>query len=184
MKDHGTVKRYTLEEFNTNIINVGDELVTEDYDGKAIFQVAEIRKNYIYMIRKFLLEDDKPMRTETFDLMEWLNDKYLSTLPQELRDWIVSRKGNHIFLPKEVEVFGEPRWSSEDEKGKQWELFKKSKQRIRLRGGKEGNACFWWECSPCVSSSADFCGVNTSGDANLGNASAAFGVAPCFRIPR
>lgn len=184
MKDHGTVKRYTLEEFNTNIINVGDELVTEDYDGKAIFQVAEIRKNHIYLIRKFLLEDDKPMKTDSFDLMEWLNDTYLRSLPQELRDWIVSRKDNHIFLPKEIEVFGDYRWSSEGEKGKQWELFKKTKQRIRLRGDKEGYACSWWECSPYVSGSTYFCFVATSGAANANDASFAYGVAPCFRIPR
>lgn len=157
MKGKGTIYRYyDLEDFEAEIkkdeIWVGDELVTEDIDGKAIFQVADVRKKYVYMIRKFALADERPMD----GLPEWLNREYYDSLPAGLRAMISPRKGEDVFLPKEVEVFGEHHYSPEAEKGRQWELFKKRKQRIRLFQNKYGKPAYWWESSPFVSTSTHF----------------------------
>ena len=184
-----TITRYhSLEQFldfiKQDSIFVGDELVTEDTDGKAIFQVADVRKKSIIMVRKFCLADDKRMKTDSFDLMSWLQSDYLITLPEDLRKHIKRREGLSIFLPREVEVFGDYIYSNDIEKGKQWAIFKKTKQRIRLRSDKEGSACAWWESSPGVSDSTAFCVVSSDGSANYSGASGAFGVLPCFKIER
>ena len=57
----------------------------------------------------------------------------------------------------------------------QFAYYATAANRIKSIGGA---ACIWWECSPNVSNSTNFCNVNTSGAANNNNASNANGVAP------
>ena len=177
-------RRYTLDEFIAAMegdeLRVSDELITEDIDGKAIFQVADIRKKYIYMIRKFCLEEEQTHD----DLRGYLNTEYVNSLDGELVCRMKKRDGDYVFVPREIEVFGEYKYSDPNEKGKQWELFKKTKERIRLHKNKEGCAFWWWESSPYVSNSTAFCAVVSSGSADYTNASNSYGVAPCFRISR
>ena len=101
--------KYTLEEFKTQIkastLKVGDKLITEDIAGKAIFEVAEIRKKNIYMVRKYCLPRDYD-KTHN-DLDDFLNGDYLDSLPKELRDIMGKRKGSRIFVPWFNEVFGD-----------------------------------------------------------------------------
>lgn len=187
MKLEGKFK-YTLEEFKAqakaSTLKVGDRLITEDIDGKAIFEVAEIRKKYIYMVRRYCLPDDYDQTHD--DLMDFLNNDYLDTLPQELKDIMEKRKGSRIFVPWFKEVFGEREdcgWADQS-KGKQWKLFKKGYGRIRLNASKRGCSRWYWLASPNVSDSANFCLVSTSGVPNYGNASYSHGVLPCFKINR
>ena len=187
MKLQGKIK-YTLDEFKAqakaSTLKVGDRLITEDIDGKAIFEVAEIRKKYIYMIRRYCLPDDYDQTHD--DLMDFLNNDYLDTLPQELKDIMGKRKGSRIFVPWFKEVFGEREdcgWADQS-KGKQWKLFKKGYGRIRLNASKRGCSRWYWLASPYISNSTAFCIVTTSGAPAYGNAGISYGVLPCFKINR
>ena len=187
MKLQGKIK-YTLDEFKAQVkastLKVGDRLITEDIDGRAIFEVAEIRKKYIYMVRRYCLPDDYDQTHD--DLMDFLNNDYLDTLPQELKDIMGKRKGSRIFVPWFKEVFGEREdcgWADQS-KGKQWKLFKKGYGRIRLNASKRGCSRWYWLASPHISHSTAFCIVNTSGAPGYDYASYSIGVLPCFRINR
>ena len=187
MKLQGKIK-YTLDEFKAQVkastLKVGDRLITEDIAGKAVFEVAEIRKKYVYMVRRYCLPDDYDQTHD--DLMDFLNNDYLDTLPQELKDIMGKRKGSRIFVPWFKEVFGEREdcgWADQS-KGKQWKLFKKGYGRIRLNTSKRGCSRWYWLASPYISSSSNFCDVSTSGAPRSNSASISYGVLPCFRINR
>ena len=180
--------KYTLEEFKTQIkastLKVGDKLITEDIAGKAIFEVAEIRKKNIYMVRKYCLPRDYD-KTHN-DLDDFLNGEYLDSLPKELRDIMGKRKGSRIFVPWFNEVFGDEEdcdWADKS-KGKQWKIFEKTIKKIRLDGEKYGYARWYWLASPYISNSTHFCYVNTSGAAGHNYAGISYGVLPCFKINR
>lgn len=180
--------KYTLEEFKTQIkastLKVGDKLITEDIAGKAIFEVAEIRKKNIYMVRKYCLPRDYD-KTHN-DLDDFLNGEYLDSLPKELKDIMGKRKGSRIFVPWFNEVFGDVEdcdWADKS-KGKQWKIFEKTIKKIRLDGEKYGYARWYWLASPYIGTSAGFCSVTTSGAADYNGASNSSGVLPCFKINR
>ena len=179
--------KYNLEEFKTQIkastLKVGDKLVTEDIAGEAIFEVAEIRKKYIYMVRKYCLPDEYDKNH--YELDEFLNSEYLDTLSEDLKAIMGKRKGSRIFVPYFMEVFGDLEDSSwaDKSKGKQWKIFKKTKGKIRLNGGKCERARWYWLASP-IGNSTRFCHVAASGAASYYRASASFGVLPCFKINR
>ena len=44
-------------------IRVEDELITKDTDGEAVYVVADISEDRISFVRKFVLEDSRPMTT-------------------------------------------------------------------------------------------------------------------------
>lgn len=158
-------------------LKVGDMYLTKDSEGEALFEIADIRKKKIILCRKYLL-NDRPMN----GLMEYLNGEYYNSLEGELKEAIVERKGQKIFLPREVEVFGDYIYSEDTEKGKQWELFKNVKKRIKCHYKDDERSDCWWLSSPYVSVATAFCLVNTSGAAGSYYASNSFGVAPCFLI--
>ena len=187
MQLNGKMK-YTIEEFKVqakaSTLKVGDRLITEDIVGKAVFEVAEIRKKYIYMVRRYCLPDDYDQTHD--DLMDFLNNEYLDTLPQDLKNIMGKRKGSRIFVPWFKEVFGEREdcgWADQS-KGKQWKLFKKGYGRIRLNASKRVCSSWYWFASPNVSDSNGFCYVNTSGAPYASGASTSFGVLPCFKVNR
>lgn len=175
MKLQGKIK-YTLDEFKAQVkastLKVGDRLITEDIAGKAVFEVAEIRKKYIYMVRRYCLPDKYDQTHD--DLMDFLNNEYLDTLPQDLKNIMGKREGSRIFVPWFNEVFGEREdcsWADKS-KGKQWSLFRKGYGRIRLDGDKHGCSRWYWLASPYVSiGSTNFCNVNASGAPNANYAS-------------
>ena len=156
---------------------VGDMYLTKDSEGEALFEIADIRKKKIFLCRKYLLKD-RPMN----GLMEYLNGEYYNSLEGELKEAIVERKGQKIFLPREVEVFGDYIYSEDTEKGKQWELFKNVKKRIKCHSKDDERSDWWWLSSPSVGNAADFCVVDASGAAGDYAASGSVGVAPCFLI--
>ena len=187
MKLQGKIK-YTLDEIKAQVkastLKVGDRLVTEDIAGKAIFEVAEIRKKNIYMVRRYCLPDKYDQTHD--DLMDFLNNEYLDTLPQDLKSIMGKREGSRIFVPWFNEVFGEREecsWADKS-KGKQWSLFRKGYGRIRLDGDKHGCSRWYWLASPRIGGSAGFCVVGTSGAPYNSYASLSNGVLPCFKINR
>ena len=81
---------------NEGAIRVEDELITKDKDGEAIFVVADIRDGWITFVRKFVLQDDKPMKRKDFDLIQWLNSDYMETLDKDLKAIMVAPDGQQL----------------------------------------------------------------------------------------
>ena len=178
-------QQYELE---LSELKVGDEIWIFDIADEAVFKVVHISKKYVYFMRKYALPTDlrHPVNEKTTnkggfresDLYQWLNNEYRDSLTENIR-----KICGEIFLPKECQIFGEHIYSDEVEKGKQWDFFKKPKNRIRVYQDtlKPAN---WWEASAYVSNSTHFCIVYTDGSADSGYASYSFGLVPCFRILR
>ena len=162
-------------------LKAGDQFLTKDIDGEALFDIADVRKKKIILCRKYLLKNCAGMGTEG-ELLTWLDEDYYSSLPKEVQDNMKSRGDSMIFLPREVEVFGEHIYSDEAEKGRQWELFKNVKKRIKCHSKGDERSDWYWLSSPNVSNSTAFCSVGTSGAASNYGASNSNGVAPCFII--
>jgi len=178
-------QQYELE---LSELKVGDEIWIFDIADEAVFKVVHISKKYVYFMRKYALPTDlrHPVNEKTTnkggfresDLYQWLNNEYRDSLTENIR-----KICGEIFLPKECQIFGEHIYSDEVEKGKQWDFFKKPKNRIRVYQDtlKPAN---WWEASAHVGNSTHFCIVYTDGSADSGYASYSFGLVPCFRILR
>lgn len=186
MKLQGKMK-YTLEEFKAqakaSTLKVGDRLVTEDIAGKAIFEIGDIRKKNIYMVRRYCLPNEYDKNHKELDA--FLNGEYLNSLPEDLKKLMGKREDKKIFVPREIEVFGDKHpYSPIDEKGKQWDIFKKGYGRIRLDGDKHGYSRWYWLASPYISNSPGFCGVGASGAPGANAASTSNGVLPCFKLNR
>ena len=78
-----------------------------------------------------------------------------------------------LFLLSEVEIFGSTSYSAAGE-GTQYDYYKAGNSKVKKL---VGSAAYWWERSPVAGFSTRFCLVNSGGDASIGSASAAFGVA-------
>ena len=78
-----------------------------------------------------------------------------------------------LFLLSEVEIFGSTSYSAAGE-GTQYDYYKAGNSKVKKL---VGSAAYWWERSPYASNSAHFCLVGSGGDASLGGASRAYGVA-------
>jgi len=154
-------------------IRVEDELITKDKDGTAIFVVADIRDGWITFVRKFVLQDDKPMKRKDFDLIQWLNSDYMETLDKDLKAIMVAPDGQQLMdLPREMEVFGKNEYGVKEE-GSRWEYFKKLNNRICGTGDDAEYSEWWWMNTPHRASAADFCHCNDYGDADYYGASRA-----------
>ncbi len=95
--------------------------------------------------------------------------------------------GNKLALRSEVEIFGTTTYSAAGE-GSQIPYYTTSANWGKKRGH-SGSANYWWERSPRVSNTTNFCGVHSGGTSTHGaysyNASMANGVAPfgCIGVP-
>jgi len=160
-------------------IRVEDKLITKDKDGAAIFVVADIRDGWITFVRKFVLQDDKPMKRKDFDLIQWLNSDYMETLDKDLKAIMVAPDGQQLMdLPREMEVFGKNEYGVKEE-GSRWEYFKKLNNRICGTGDDAEYSEWWWMNTPHRASAAYFCHCSYIGDADCIFASdAAIGVRP------
>ena len=138
-------------------IRVEDEIITKDKDGTAIFVVADIRDGWITFVRKFVLQDDKPMKRKDFDLIQWLNSDYMETLDADLKAMMIAPEGQQLIdLPREIDVFGENRYGVHEE-GSRWEYFKKLNNRICGTGDDAEYSEWWWLNTPHRASAAYFC---------------------------
>ena len=128
-----------------------------------------------------------------------LNNVVYDLLPQAVKDAIVEKThkssaggqsttlvehSDKLWLPTEWEVFGSITYAAGTENGnvnKHYAVFDSAGDRIKHLGT-GGSATYWWECSPNVSNSTNFCSVGTSGGANGDYAGYSIGVPLCFRI--
>ena len=85
----------------------------------------------------------------------------------------INTTADKLFLLSEIEIFGSVSLSKSGE-GTQYDYYKAGNSKVKKFNG---SAYYWWERSPDGSNSANFCRVNSSGDANFDNASYANGVA-------
>ena len=97
--------------------------------------------------------------------------------------------GRKLFLPTEVEVFGNVAWSEAgygSGGSKQWEGYQRSYKRVIKGLGKgkadTGSRYAWWLSSPSASNTTNFCNVNQYGSASDYDARGGIGVAPAFLI--
>lgn len=81
-----------------------------------------------------------------------------------------------LFLLSEVEIHGSVTYSKSGE-GTQYEYYKAGNSKVKT---KSGSANAWWARSPMGESTANFCGVNASGNAAAYGASTSTGVAFAF----
>ena len=85
----------------------------------------------------------------------------------------INTTADKLFLLSEVEIFVSTPISAAGE-GTQYDYYKAGNSKVKKQNG---SATVWWERSPRVVSSTDFCVVSSNGDANYGKASVARGVA-------
>ena len=152
-------------------IRVEDEIITKDKDGTAIFVVADIRDGWITFVRKFVLQDDKPMKRKDFDLIQWLNSDYMETLDADLKAMMIAPDGQQLMdLPREIEVFGKNEYGVKEE-GSRWEYFKKLNNRICGTGDDAEYSEWWWLNTPYRASAAYFFSCANYGAADCNRAS-------------
>lgn len=125
----------------------------------------------------------------------------LTTFPADLKNSILECRrlestkggwswyGRKLFLPTEVEVFGNVAWSEAGHGSggsKQWEGYQRSYKHVIKGLGKgkaaTGSRCYWWLSSPSASGTTYFCLVGNYGGADNSDARSSRGVAPAFLI--
>ena len=159
---------------NEGAIRVEDELITKDEDGEAIFVVADISKEAVVLVRKFVLKYYKPMKKGNFDLIKWLNFEYIDSLDADLKAMMIAPEGQQLIdLPREIDVFGINQYGvyEEYEKCNKWEYFKKLNNRICGTGDDAEYSKWWWMNTQSRASAAYFCCCSYYGGAGYGGAS-------------
>ena len=129
-------------------------------------------------------------------MFKWLNEDFFALLPDEWQEIIVTvvkKTANggglnaeivdttcKVFIPSEVEVFGECYHSNKGE-GEQYEGFKNWKDRVK--GYPDGDSGRWyWLRSPYSGSLTKFCIVSSDGSCYNSDANNVAAIAPCFAI--
>ena len=161
------MKYKDIEIFCNAKLKVGDKLITKDIDGKAVFVVAELDDDKIYLVRKWLLDNsaERPLISDDFNAFEWLDGEYRMSLPKKVRSRICGK----VTLPSEKEVFGENQYG-EDEDTKQFRWFKNVLNRVAAYSKDDTFTRWWWTRTKCVSASL-FALANGNGAANNGTPS-------------
>ena len=85
----------------------------------------------------------------------------------------INTTADKLFLLSEIEIFGSVSYSKSGE-GTQYDYYKAGNSKVKKFNG---SAASWWERSPIASNSTRFCLVYGSGNADVGGASYARGVA-------
>lgn len=126
--------------------------------------------------------DGSKMRTETLPAI-------LAKMPENIQNGIravnkltatsgmdstIKTASDKLFTFSEMEVYGRATLSHSGE-GKQYDYYKAGNSKVKKVGS---TASRWWLRSPGASYSNNFCGVDTDGSINRGNASYSIGV--CF----
>lgn len=175
------MKYKDIEIFCNAKLKVGDKLITKDIDGKAVFVVAELDDDKIYLVRKWLLNNsaERPLISDDFNAFEWLDGEYRMSLPKKVRSRICGK----ITLPSEKEVFGKNEYG-EDEDTKQFRWFKNVLNRVAVYSKDDTCTRWWWTRTKCVSASY-FASALDHGGANAATPSATwFGLRPHIILQR
>ena len=164
-----------------------------DGSGKAGITIG--LKNCLTTTHNMNSSDSNSGGWESCAMRSWLQSTVLGWLPEELQAVIkkVNKKAtagsksttiktseDNLFLLAEVEIFGSKAYGSLDE-GTQYSYFTTTTRRVK-KSGDSGSATYWWERSPNVSGSGNFCTVNSDGSASYSSASATRGVSFGFCI--
>lgn len=147
--------------------------------------------------------NDNPDNTGGFNASKLKTslETILTTFPADLKNAILECRrlestkggwswyGRKLFLPTEVEVFGNVAWSEAgygSGGSKQWEGYQRSYKHVIKGLGKgkadSGSRYSWWLSSPSASDAPYFCVVSSSGNAHNNSARYGYGVAPAFLI--
>lgn len=184
-------------------LSVGDCITDRLKDGREFtVEVAAINPyetNTVVLVFKNAIGDHCMNTVATNDggwrdseMRRWLNEEFIELLPDELRmvikprlisqrqDGRILESEDKLWIPSEVEIFGESVYSHSDKDDTQFELFKDIKNRMKTYA--DGSPASWWERSPSYNSSGYFCSVYTYGSASFHNADCSLGVAPAFII--
>ena len=171
-----------LEELmmSNDIAQVGDEVIVKDLYGYTKYVIADINDDEIKFIRKTLFKDYKPMKTENFDLKEWLDGEYRRSITENLPDNIIKLMGV-VTIPTVKEVYGVDKFDTKLE-GSQWKWFENRENRIAFTDNEDDELSDYWWLRVAVSA-AHFAGVDANGYCYYNYASLAWvGVRPAFSI--
>lgn len=96
----------------------------------------------------------------------------------------VTKSVDYLPLLAEYEIFGTRSYANSAEQNyqAQYQYYKNGNSKVKYRHSSTSSTAYWWERSPLYDTSANFCGVNTSGSANLNAARNSYGLAPAFRV--
>ena len=177
---------YSVGDEKTVSINGTDYIVTimdfnhddlADGSGKAGMTIG--LKNCLTTTHAMNSSDTNSGGWESCAMRSWLQSTVLGWLPEELQAVIkkVNKKAtagsksttiktseDNLFLLAEVEIFGSKTYGSLDE-GTQYSYFTTTSRRVK-KSGDSGSATNWWERSPSVSSTSNFCDVSSDGSAD------------------
>lgn len=199
-----------INQHKENNLEIGQEYMDEDGTIYQVANIDTERHEVIFS-RKCLLPETNQMNFAHTNLWgykdcrirKYLNKEAINQLSSELRAVITPREfkvsegfmcseldtlTDLLFLPREGDVFAEQEQSfaakSEYEEGgtRQWDLFKKTKERIKTLGDEYGAVSNWWLASPSIGNSSCFCFVTKNGVASNNLANCFYGIAPCFMI--
>lgn len=96
----------------------------------------------------------------------------------------IETTADKVFLLSEIEIFGNKKYSAAVE-GNQYQYFKNAtanRYKLPKWNSRYYLSNIWYQRSPCSLNSYSFCTVDNQGQENHYNASASFGIAPCFCI--
>ena len=189
-------------------LKIEDEIKgVELKDGQKItLQVVYVSPDgtEVKFVSKNCLKDEYPMnerRTNkggfmASDLFQRLQTEIFELLPDDLAAVVSEVKRKQIvdgeekeyscklWLPSEMELFGEDYYSTAAAGEEQLEFFKDRRNRIKKLGDEAEYTDFWWCGSPAASNTTYFCIVNYGGHPSISSASTALGVPVCFTIKK
>lgn len=96
----------------------------------------------------------------------------------------VTASVDYLPLLAEFEIFGTRSYANQYEQNSQvqYDYYKSGNSKVKYRHSSTGSTAIWWERSPYYNYSYTFCIVDTNGNANSGNASFSYGLAPAFMV--
>lgn len=185
---------------DTKNITVGGETLTVEIVGFNHDDLASGGKAGITFGLKNLMANIRQMNSSNTnaggftgsDMYDWLQGTLLNSLPSDLRAVLksvnkktsagsqsstINTNAMKIFLFSEIEIFGSVTYSKSGE-GSQYSRFATASSRIKYLSNGSGSADNWWERSPYGTSSANFCRVDSDGNASSNGAYLSRGV--CF----
>lgn len=172
------------KKFNNTDNNNGTAEEPNPWRASQLFQTLNDETTGVYAK---LPEDLKPCIIEKLALLE---QRYSSAGPVESNIGWAWYKMGKLWLPTEVEVFGNTFWSDGDSGytggggcNLQYPIFYGGAKHIIKGNGNGGARCNWWELFAQRRSATYFCVVSYGGNANTNRAADDSVYAPlCFRI--
>lgn len=186
--------RRTIEfKAKVGLLQVGDVISFKLKSGEKV-EARAIRHEGNRMLMWFedCLKDEYPMNEKCTNVGGWLDSDARSLLNTEiinlfpdkiLKHMVKDDIGDWLHLLSIEEVFGLTPDFEETEESKKLRIpaLKTKKSHVKSLG-LNGETTWYWLRSPCVSNATQFCRVDRNGNANYGNASFAYGLAPAFYL--